>query len=427
MELWKVHPEFTKYEASSLGTIRNGKSHKALKPFVDADGVCFVTMSMEKYYTRSVHSLVAGAHMSRPAWGTKILHKDYNKSNNAVENLSWADDFEWRQHLANRPETPITRAPNVLFWKCDQDTGVPLKAYDCFEDAYKDVGDSGKEIALGQSAFGYKWLDNQAGELNGETWMAIPALLASGSLVYSVSNYGRFRGHPGRVLRPCLQRRYLTISLNRVTHNAHILVAKTHLAGDFFDGCVVNHKNGNKKDNRVSNLECVTQSENAQHAHDTGLTHTRREVAVVQVDYRGLIVDAFKSMTLADKKTGIKKGSIHGSLNSGAGQIPRSHGNKTGKKVVSGGYVWFRSVEEADDFIDDNPDYFDEMFHVFQVSPAGDVVDHFIDYPAAVKETGVDRNSICRACTKGYKPGGFRWFRNSRSLAEFQESLSNAS
>ena len=36
---------------------------------------------------------------------------------------------------------------------------------------------------------------------------------------------------------------------------------------------MINHKNGNKKDNRPENLEMATYSENLKHAYRTGLKH----------------------------------------------------------------------------------------------------------------------------------------------------------
>jgi hypothetical protein len=54
------------------------------------------------------------------------------------------------------------------------------------------------------------------------------------------------------------------------TMKVHRLVAQTFVEG-FAEHLVVNHKNGKKKDNRHSNLEWVTRSENTQHAIRTGL------------------------------------------------------------------------------------------------------------------------------------------------------------
>lgn len=51
---------------------------------------------------------------------------------------------------------------------------------------------------------------------------------------------------------------------------AHRLVWQ-HFFGDIPDGLTINHKNGMKHDNRPSNLEVVTASENAKHAYRTGL------------------------------------------------------------------------------------------------------------------------------------------------------------
>lgn len=55
--------------------------------------------------------------------------------------------------------------------------------------------------------------------------------------------------------------------INGTRHNAsaHRLVW-LHFRGRIPDGLVINHKNGNKSDNRLDNLEVVTPSVNAQHA-----------------------------------------------------------------------------------------------------------------------------------------------------------------
>lgn len=50
----------------------------------------------------------------------------------------------------------------------------------------------------------------------------------------------------------------------------HRLVAK-HFLEDYTKGLQVNHKDGNKENNNVSNLEMVTQTENMRHAVQHGL------------------------------------------------------------------------------------------------------------------------------------------------------------
>lgn len=55
----------------------------------------------------------------------------------------------------------------------------------------------------------------------------------------------------------------------------HRIVARAWLGPA--NGLDVNHKNGIKTDNNLSNLEYCTRSENLQHAHDTGLINNTGE------------------------------------------------------------------------------------------------------------------------------------------------------
>lgn len=73
---------------------------------------------------------------------------------------------------------------------------------------------------------------------------------------------------PGRLLKPFMAKTtgYLQVSLSgRARHSVHRLVALEFCDG-FKHGMVVNHKNGNRTDNRAENLEWTTCSENNAHA-----------------------------------------------------------------------------------------------------------------------------------------------------------------
>ena len=59
------------------------------------------------------------------------------------------------------------------------------------------------------------------------------------------------------------------------SHGVHRLVAMAFI-GMPPDGMEINHKNGNKSDNRLDNLEYVTHSQNVVHAHRNGLINQAR-------------------------------------------------------------------------------------------------------------------------------------------------------
>lgn len=115
----------------------------------------------------------------------------------------------------------------------------------------------------------------------------------------------------------------------RKVKKIHRLVAEAFLENPF-SRTEINHKDGNKQNNTVENLEWSTRSENLIHAYSSGLKKQKTK-AVDMFTVYGEFIKSFQSQKEAEVNTGIHQGSISGCCR--------------GKNKTAGGYVWQYAIE----------------------------------------------------------------------------------
>lgn len=73
----------------------------------------------------------------------------------------------------------------------------------------------------------------------------------------------------------------------------------------------INHKDGNKKNNNIENLEWCNQSENMKHAYNNGLANNNNQkIKVLQYDLNNNFIRNYDSLLEASKQTNIGISSI---------------------------------------------------------------------------------------------------------------------
>jgi len=169
--------------------------------------------------------------------------------------------------------------------------------------------------------------------------------------IYQVSNHGRlksFKREPnGKILSNVNKNRdYFRVTLcgegrlNRSTR-MHVLVAEAFIPNSAGKP-EINHKDGNKQNNHIENLEWVTRFENSHHAIQNGMADFKgmnrynqyiKPRPVLQVTLGGKVVCKYHNCVEAGRKTGICSRNIH--------QVASKTEYKPGlTRVQAGGYVW---------------------------------------------------------------------------------------
>lgn len=155
---------------------------------------------------------------------------------------------------------------------------------------------------------------------------------------YQISNFGNvYSKNKNSLLTPCDDSRgYLMVHLwknnQQYAKKIHRLVAETFLENpkSLQD---VNHKDENKHNNNVSNLEWVTRKDNINYGTRSKRQALALSKAIYQINKETLeIIQTFNSARDAERITGIN--------NSNISQVCQ------GKRKTAGGFIWCFAKED---------------------------------------------------------------------------------
>ena len=333
-EIWKICSDFDMYEVSNLGQVRNKNTGRILRQATQGGYKCVGLMLNDERKHCIVHRLVAKEFIENPENKPQVNHIDKNKSNNIVSNLEWTTAKENNVH---RSKGVIqTTNQNICVWRVNKDTNEKLEIYNSFEEAGQWLVDNNYSNCLHtartnisnavrgvyKSSCGFKWIRFEQENLENEEWRNV---IINGERIenYQISSMGRFKNSKGIIMENYKPHHsgYIFCRVNIEKYPIHRLVAFAFLENPE-NKPIVNHIDGNKTNNALSNLEWCTIAENNQHAIDTRLKQFyKRKIGQYTVD--GELVKEFNSIADAMNETGIKsiKQVLYGKQNTAGGFI----------------------------------------------------------------------------------------------------------
>lgn len=285
-----------------------------------------------------IHRLVAKHFVINPDIENKIIvdHIDNNKFNNDYTNLQWlthaensakAAEFNKLKNVGNHRE--VLQFDNEMTF---------IKEYSSMTEAYRQTGISARMIKFScdgiyntydknRTVYHWKYKYDREKIPLPEGAVKIPGY----DVYYAVRDGRIYSTFISNYLIPKLSEDgYQNVTLKygniKKTVQVHIIIAEIFLGAKPSPKMQVNHKDKNRANSHIDNLEYMTPKENNKHKFEKGDDHIKR--AVVKVDPNTLqIIKEYDSIMNASRDTGIHFSNI---------------GNTTRKLNNSaGGYLWF--------------------------------------------------------------------------------------
>jgi hypothetical protein len=304
-EIWKPITDFPNYEVSSKGQVKSKYKNIIMKQQNHCSGYLYISLinAHKKNVSCKAHRLVAKEFIDNPENKITVDHIDKNKQNNCVSNLRWATMTEQNLHvhkdvtfLKTINYRPIYRINNETNEIIDLHESISHAALWIIDNKLTTIKDkdknnisiiSSKISAVGNNkrniAYGFKWkyFYEKEDEDENEIWKEIPFEIIDKNNYY-VSNKGGFKNNKNVIIKNHKSfSGYKRINVNNKSYLFHRLVALTFLENPE-NKEFVNHIDGNKLNNQLTNLEWATCLENNMHTIQTGLSNSTK--IVIQYD-----------------------------------------------------------------------------------------------------------------------------------------------
>ena len=346
---WRQYKD-TSYIISSNGKVYNFKKNRIVKGSIKNG---YYNVFLLKKNNR-VHRLVATIYIKNPLNKPIVNHKDGNKLNNNISNLEWVTYKENSIHAVNNNLIKRNSKFNKIF-NYDLSNGKKIKDF--------------------------------------ETYYVFP----NGNIYNTKSKI---------LLKPTIKNdnyQHVGLSKNgkKTDFLVHILVANTFISKPS-DKTFINHKDGNKSNNNISNLEWVTNSENILHALNIGLINTRNVIFdfIIQYNLDNKEIEKFNSITEASRHTNINRNSITKACNG----IYKTAGSYIWKYIKNNNIVKIENVKVENVKVEENK-VFIIQFNLNNV----EIAKYNSICEASIK-TNIYKKGISNVCN-GYKKtaGGYIW------------------